>query len=54
MSTFFNVWKKVPMATKPRGGGALDLSGRATKKRTFFAASPRIKKNYFRISFAEE
>ena len=27
------------MATKPRGGGAKGLSGRATKKRTFFAAS---------------
>ena len=29
--------KKVPMATKPRGG--VGLSGRATNKRTFFAAS---------------
>ena len=27
------------MATKPRGGGAKCLSGRATKKRTFFSAS---------------
>ena len=26
------------MVTKPRGGGAKGLSGRATKKRTFFAA----------------
>ena len=33
--TFFNVRKKVPMATKPRGGGAKGLSGRATKKITF-------------------
>ena len=30
--------KKNPMATKPRGGGK-GLSGRATKKRIFFAAS---------------
>ena len=29
------------MATKPRGGGAKGLSGRATKKGTFFAASLR-------------
>ena len=27
------------MATKPMGGGAKGLSGRATKKRTFLAAS---------------
>ena len=27
------------MATKPRGGGAKELIDRATKKRTFFAAS---------------
>ena len=27
------------MATKSRGGGANGLSGRNTKKRTFFAAS---------------
>ena len=27
------------MATKPRGGGDKGLTGRATKKRTFFAAS---------------
>ena len=36
---FFNVSKKVPMATKPRrgrGGGAKGLSDRATKKITFF------------------
>ena len=31
--------KKIPMATKPRGGGGEGLSGRATKKITFFAAS---------------
>ena len=30
-----NVRKKVPMATKPRGGGLKGLSGRATKIRTF-------------------
>ena len=36
---FFKVRKKVPTATKPRGGGAIGLSGRTTKKRTFFAAS---------------
>ena len=38
---FFNVRKKVPMGTKPMGagGGTKGLSGRATKKRTFFAAS---------------
>ena len=34
----FNVRKKVPMANKPRGGGK-GLNGRATKKKTFFAAS---------------
>ena len=35
----FYVRKKVPMATKPRGGGGANgLSGRATDKRTFFAA----------------
>ena len=44
---FYNVRKKVPMATKPRetileigllprGGGAEGLSGRVTKKKTFF------------------
>ena len=27
------------MATKPRGGGSKGLSGRTTKKITFFAAS---------------
>ena len=32
--TFFNVRKKVPMATKPRGGGAKGL-----KNLNFFAAS---------------
>ena len=38
--TFVNVRKKVPMATKPGpGGGAIGLSGRATKKITFFVAS---------------
>ena len=31
--------KKAPMATNPRGGGAKGLSGRATEKRAFFAAS---------------
>ena len=36
---FFIVRKKVPIATKPRGGGAKGLIGRATKKRTFFVAS---------------
>ena len=36
----FYARKNVPMATKPRrGGGAKGLSGGATKKRTFFAAS---------------
>ena len=35
---FFDVRKKVPKATKPRRG-AKGLSGRATKKRSFFAAS---------------
>ena len=41
--TFFNVRKKVPMATKPRGRGAKGLSGRATKKkkRTFFCGFPK-------------
>ena len=29
------------MATKPMGGGAKDLSGRATKKITFFGGFPR-------------
>ena len=37
--TFFKVRKKVPLATKRRGGGAKGLSGRTTKKITFFAAS---------------
>ena len=37
----FNVRKKVPIATKPRGwGGAKGLSGRATKKKTFFCGFP--------------
>ena len=38
---FLNARKKVPMATKPRGGGvgAKCLSGRETKKIIFFAAS---------------
>ena len=39
VSRYFKTKKRVPMATKPRGGGAKCLSGRATKKRTFFAAS---------------
>ena len=34
--TFFNVRKKVSMATKPRGGGVKGPIGRATKKRSFF------------------
>ena len=38
---FFNVRKNVHMATKPGGGGLKGLSGRATKKRTFFVASLR-------------
>ena len=29
------------MATKPGGGGAKGLSGRATKKRTFFCDFPK-------------
>ena len=38
---FFYARKKVPMAPKPRrGGGAKGLSGRATKKRTFFWGFP--------------
>ena len=39
---FFNVREIVPMATKPKGGGELlvkGLSGRATKKITFFFTS---------------
>ena len=37
------------MATKPKGGGDKGLSGRATKKRTYFAASLTVtaKKNVF-------
>ena len=34
--------KKVHMATKPRGGGAKRLSGRTTKKRTFFCGFPDL------------
>ena len=34
---FFNVRSKIPMATKPSG-----LSGRATKKRTFFLWLPQV------------
>ena len=30
------------MTTKPRGGGAKGLGGRATKKRTFFYGFPKI------------
>ena len=38
--TFFkNVRGTVPMATKPRGGGAKALSGRPTKKTFFLAAT---------------
>ena len=44
---FFYVRKKVPMATKPRGRGAKDLSGRATKKRTFFFGFPYLKYFFF-------
>ena len=40
--TSFNVRKNVPISTKPRGEGAKSLSGRATMKRTFFAASLRV------------
>ena len=37
---FFKCKDKSSYATKPpRGGGAKGLSGRATKKKTFFAAS---------------
>ena len=36
---FLNVRRKVPMATKPGWGGAKGLSGRASKKITFFAVS---------------
>ena len=39
---FFNVKKKVPMATKPRGGGAKGPIGRATKKRTFICGFPYL------------
>ena len=35
---FFGYRKKVPMATKPRGGGP---NGRATKKRTFVCGFPK-------------
>ena len=35
------------MATKPRGGGAKGLSGRAFKKRFFFAASLSYVNNLF-------
>ena len=35
---FFKVRKKVPLATKPAKG----LSGRATKKRTFFCGFPEL------------
>ena len=43
---FFNVRKKVFIVTKPRGGGAKGLSGRATKKRTFFAAFLTVKEKH--------
>ena len=36
----FNVRKKVPIATKPEGGGAKGLSGRDTKKITFLLWLP--------------
>ena len=32
--------KKIPMVTKPRGGGGKGLSGRVTKKITFFCGFP--------------
>ena len=37
------------MATKPRGEGAKGLIGRATKKRTFFAASLIHQELYIKI-----
>ena len=40
--TFFTIRKKVPMANKPRGGGTKGLSGRATKKITFFCGFPKV------------
>ena len=44
---FFNERGKVPMATKPRGGGgAKGLSGRATKKRIFLRLPLLILKRY--------
>ena len=42
---FFNVRKKVPMATKPRrGGGAKGLSGLSTKKEILFLFAASLKK----------
>ena len=46
---FFEHYKKVPMTTKPRGGGK-GLSGPTTKKNTFFAAS--LTKNDFFYAFS--
>ena len=40
------IFYSIPMTTKPRGGG-VGLSGRTTKKRTFFAASLRSKANWW-------
>ena len=39
--TFFNVRKKVPLATKPRGWGAKGLSGRVTKIIIVFCVFPK-------------
>ena len=39
VSGYFKTKQKVPMAIKPRRAGK-GLSGRATKKKTFFAAAP--------------
>ena len=49
---FFNLRKKVPMGTKPRGRGAKGLSDRATKKRIFFAAS--LSKKIHRQGYGSE
>ena len=48
--------KKVPMATKPRGGGREGpYSGRATKKRTFFSGFPNspLKNKIYNIYFTD-
>ena len=36
VSGYFETKKKVPLSTKPRGGGAKGLSGLSTKKELFF------------------